>query len=135
MSDEPQQAKPSSHALQIAQMWAKLPPKHLEAALRALEPELRREHEHRLARMAHVRYMCGLGAGFVIAIGMLTSAVFVGINGQPWLAALFTGPSMLALAKLFVIRRADAADARQITRAQQNALAGAPVEPTPRTPL
>ncbi|SDM50010.1 hypothetical protein [Allokutzneria albata] len=67
--------------------------------------------------------MCGLWAGFTVAVGSLTAAAIVGVNGQPWLAALFAGPSVLALAKLFVIRRADAEDARRITRAQQNALA------------
>ena len=130
MSDE-QRVEASSHALRIARLWAQMPPEHLEVALKALEPELRREHEHRLARMAHVRYMCGLWAGFAVAVGSLTSAAFVGVNGQPWLAALFAGPSVLALAKLFVIRRADAEDARQITRAQQDALAQAPAEPNP----
>lgn len=42
------QTTASTHALQVTQMWAKLPPEHLEFALEALEPELRREHEHRL---------------------------------------------------------------------------------------
>lgn len=127
-----------SHALQIARTWAQLPPKHLEVALKALEPELQREHEHRLQLLRdaqqenqrrHVRYLCGLWAGFSIAVGMLTAAVVVGVNQQLWLAALLTGPSLLALAKLFVIRRADTADTTRITEAGRDVLANAPTSP------
>jgi len=41
---------------------------------------------------------------------MLTGAVVVGDNGQLWLAALLTGPSLIALAKIFVLCRSDATD-------------------------
>lgn len=73
--------------------------------------------------------LCSLWAGFAIAISMLTGGVIVGVGGQPWLAALLTGPSLLALAKLFVIRRADASDTEQITRSQQDTLANLPTDP------
>lgn len=147
----------SSHAERIAQMWAQVPPEHLEIALKALEPELQREHEHRLEmlrreeneqrrchqegerklrqleneqRRRHVRYLCGLWAGFALAAGMLTGGVIVGVSGQTWLAALLTGPSLLALAKLFVIRRADASDTQQIADAQRETLANAAPSPS-----
>lgn len=138
VSERDEAAAVSSIALQIAQTWAQVPPEHLQTALQALEPEFQREHEHRMEilrqaeegeRRRHVQYLCGLGAGFVIAMGMLTGAVVVGINGQPWLAALLTGPSLIALAKLFVIRRADAADTKLITQALRDALNSA--SPTP----
>ena len=47
------------------------------------------------------------------AIGMLTGAVIVGVNGQLWLAVLLTGPSLIALAKIFVLRRSDRTDVPQ----------------------
>jgi len=50
---------------------------------------------------------------------MLGAAVFVGVNNQPWLAALLLGPSLLALAKLFVMQKSDAADLKRIAEAEQ----------------
>ncbi|MGW7535193.1 hypothetical protein [Amycolatopsis sp. NPDC054798] len=147
----------ASHAERIAQMWAQVSPEHLEIALKALEPELQREHEHRLEtlrrteneqrrchqegerklrqleneqRRRHVRYLSGLWAGFALAAGMLTGGVIVGVSGQTWLAALLTGPSLLALAKLFVIRRADASDTQQIADAQRETLANSAPSPS-----
>ncbi len=131
MSEEKQTP---SHAVQIARMWARVPAEHLEIALKALEPELLREHEHRLevlrqehehrlevlrqaqetCRQNQVRYLSGLWAGFIIALGMLAGAVVVGVNGQPWLATVLAGPSLIALAKVFVLRRSDASDVRQL---------------------
>lgn len=131
MADE---KPPPSHAVQIARMWSRVPAEHLEVALKALEPELQREHERQLdtirredarklevlrqeqeaRRQKHFRYLCGLWAGFAIAIGMLTGGVVVGVNDQPWLAVLLTGPSLIALAKIFVLRRSDPADMRQL---------------------
>ncbi len=137
--DAPEKAAAdASHALQIAQTWAQVPPEHLEAALKALEPELQREHEHRMtnlrlaeqdARWHHVQYLCGLWAGFTIAVGMLTGSMIVGVNGQFWLAALLTGPSLFALAKLFVVRRAGDSAEKQITQAQRNILSSATQPP------
>ncbi|GAA3516787.1 MULTISPECIES: hypothetical protein [Streptosporangiaceae] len=61
-----------------------------------------------------------------IAIGMLTGAVVVGVNGQLWLAALLTGPSLIALAKIFVLRRSDATDMKQL-QAQRDAVTAPPL--------
>ncbi|MFE3738982.1 hypothetical protein [Streptomyces sp. NPDC059134] len=118
---------PQPNGLEIAMQWAELPPEHLRNALAALEPQLAREHEYRMAqdkalqeanllrlrlqaeeeqnRRTHNLYMVGLIAGFIIALGMLTGAVVVGVNGEPWLAASLSGPSVLALAGLFVLRK------------------------------
>ncbi|WP_410665275.1 hypothetical protein [Amycolatopsis sp. lyj-84] len=126
MSDE---KPPPSRAVQIARMWARVPAEHLEVALKALEPELQREHERQLEsirredarrlevlrneqeerRQRHFRHLCGLWAGFALVVGML-----VGVNGQACLAALLAGPSLIALAKIFVLRRSDPTDARQL---------------------
>ena len=128
MTEERPSASVDSYALQIAQMWALLPPEHLEVGLRALEPQLKREQEVRMESLrqkqrekqnSHIVYLCGLGAGFAIAVAMLGAAVFVGVNNQPWLAALLLGPSLLALAKLFVMQKSDAADLKRIAEAEQ----------------
>ncbi|WP_225848196.1 hypothetical protein [Streptomyces sp. HPF1205] len=125
-------------ALDLATQWASLPPEHLRIALKALEPQLAREHELRLEqeraaermnvalaenaaregadRRAHIRYLSGLWAGLVISLFMLTGAVVVGTAGQPWLAAALSGPSMLALARIFVLRRSDPEDLREAGR-------------------
>ncbi|MFC8780066.1 hypothetical protein [Streptomyces nigra] len=164
---------PSSQpsGLEIAMQWAELPAEHLQVALSALEPQLKRDHELRMsqeqrdhewrmeqeqsmralrleqarlaaedatARRAHALYLTGLIAGFVLSIGMLTGAVIVGMNDQPWLAAMLSGPSLLALATLFVLRRNDSATNQSVARAQRAALnaaqpaaapAGPPAEP------
>jgi len=56
---------------------------------------------------------------------MLTGAVVVGDNGQLWLAALLTGPSLIALAKIFVLCRSDATDMKQL-QAQRDAVTAPP---------
>ncbi|KOU30192.1 hypothetical protein ADK53_28655 [Streptomyces sp. WM6373] len=126
--------------LDYALQWAQLPSDHLQIALKALEPELKRTHEFRMqqdahrqelelerlrlesaqkqlqdqltfdetqAKRSHTLYMVGLIAGFVISAGMLTAAVIVGINNQPWLAAMLAGPSVISIASLFVLRKND----------------------------
>jgi len=93
--------------LEIAQQWAQLPPEHLRVALKALEPQLAREHAYRMAkeRFAHRLLMAGLSMGFGLSLVMLVAAVLVGLQGQSWLAALFSGPSMLTLVGMFVLRK------------------------------
>jgi hypothetical protein len=46
-------------------------------------------------------------------------------NGQLWLAALLTGPSLIALAKIFVLCRSDATDMKQL-QAQRDAVTAPP---------
>ncbi|WP_055480983.1 hypothetical protein [Sphaerimonospora mesophila] len=115
--------------LEIALQWGQLPSEHLQAALKALEPELQREHAFRMARLeaerreakerrTHQLYICGLVAGFVISVGMLAAAVVLGTNDQPWLASMMTGPSLLALVMMFVLRRSDIAGAKAATKSQ-----------------
>ncbi|MFI6637383.1 hypothetical protein ACIBI7_51610 [Nonomuraea fuscirosea] len=110
---------------EIASMWAKLPSDHLSVALAALEPELKREHAYRLAtlkdaadRRTHVLHMTGLIAGFGIALAMLGAAVWLGINNQPWLAALMAGPSIIAIIKILVLRRSGPDDIKDVGKAQ-----------------
>ncbi|MGW4878909.1 hypothetical protein ACWEPI_20395 [Streptomyces sp. NPDC004262] len=127
---------PQMNSLEIALQWAQLPSEHLEIALKALEPELARQHELRLLevrlrvqeekdRRTHYLYLAGLVAGFVVVVSMLTAAVVVGVNGLPWLSAMLSGPSVLSLAGLFVLRRVDSGSARETGRAHRAALIAA----------
>lgn len=101
--------------LEIALQWAKLPPEHLNNALKALEPQLKREHAYRMTlidaderervnQRAHELHRWGLIAGFVLAVGMIIGAVVLGVAEQTWLsAALFALTS--SLVALFVLRK------------------------------
>ncbi|MFJ4793915.1 hypothetical protein [Kitasatospora purpeofusca] len=114
--------------LEIALEWGKLPPEHLSAALKALEPELKRAHEIRMKRLdmeerersalheanerqaqrSYRLYMGGLVAGFALCAGMLVGSVVEAIHGQVVLAATMAGPTMLGIASLFVLRQRSA---------------------------
>lgn len=92
------------------------------AAASALEAaRMREEHLTERARIAarergeqraHQLYVGGLVAGFVLAAGMLTGSVLVGLDGRQWLAGLLAGPSLIALPVVFVLRRSDRLTAR-----------------------
>ncbi|MFF3458968.1 hypothetical protein ACFYXH_32555 [Streptomyces sp. NPDC002730] len=139
MTQSASDPKPRLTTLEIVLQWAQLPPEHLNVAMKALEPELARQHQRELeqARLeaadakdarAHRLYLGGLIAGFLLSTGMLTGAVVVGVNGQAWLAAMLSGPSVLSLAALFVLRKVDAGAARQSALLHQSAL-GAGTQP------
>ncbi|MFJ2843567.1 hypothetical protein ACIPD2_18230 [Streptomyces griseofuscus] len=68
---------------------------------------------------AHRLYLIGLVAGFVLAAGMLTGAILVGLHGEPWLAGVLAGPSLVALPVVFVLRRTDPVLNRAIGRPEQ----------------
>ncbi|WP_316759963.1 hypothetical protein [Streptomyces herbicida] len=127
--------------IEIATEWAKLPPEHLQVALKALNPQLEREH---LARIEQMRISAqntqclrqfriqvySLWAGFFLSLVMLGAAVFVGVNNQPWLALGFSGPSLLALTKIFVLRRSDSYDMRAMVSSQRAASSLIPPDTT-----
>ncbi|WTW95378.1 hypothetical protein OG216_19240 [Streptomycetaceae bacterium NBC_01309] len=144
MTRNAEEGRPQLTGLEIALQWSQLPPEHLEIHLKALEPVLAREHELEMenARLTaadakdartHKLYMGGLIAGFVLAAGMLAGAVVVGLNDQPWLAAMLSGPSVLSLAALFVLRKVDSGATRQSALAHNRALASS-ASPPPADP-
>ncbi len=130
--------------LKLALRWPQLPPEQLEVILKAIlqksESESAREHELRLeqARLAaqnehdrrtHTLYLGGLIAGFILAAGMITSAVIAGVHGLPWLAAVLSGPSLISLTRVFVLRRIETSSRfghrqRNTTERQQARLDG-----------
>ncbi|MER5904364.1 hypothetical protein ABT150_30395 [Streptomyces mirabilis] len=116
-----------SAAMQVAMQWKELDAAHLAAAMAAMEPSLRREHRERLMRLdmqrevaqreyeerqhrrAHIRHMGELVGGTVVALGMLGGGVYVAPESW-WLSTLLCGPSLLALAKIFILGRSDPGD-------------------------
>ncbi|GAB1824665.1 hypothetical protein HerbRD11066_78310 [Herbidospora sp. RD11066] len=129
-------------SLEIALEWSKLPPRHLEVALKALNPQLEREHQLRLLQLQleaqekkesrkHAMHMVSIGVGCLVALAMLGAAVVLGINDQPWLAAILAGPSVLALVKVFVLRRTDPVDMEKLFRSQRAVLSAMPQQATP----
>ena len=129
--------------------WAELPAEHMKIALTALEPQLRRDHEARTLQLqaefqlalAEVRarddaakrtyrlYLGGLVAGLVVSVAMLTAAVLAGIHNQPWLAAMLSGPSVIALTTLFVLRKNEGG-MQAVAASQRAALSAAQQPPT-----
>ncbi len=113
--------------------WADVGTDQLKAALEAMEPELVREHrvllqrlkmqreaeqqyEERREQRAHRRQMTEVIVGAVLALAMLGAGVYVAADAW-WLATLLCGPSLLALAKVFVLRRSDPDDMKHLSRA------------------
>ncbi|MFF4401459.1 hypothetical protein [Streptomyces sp. NPDC001480] len=142
-----------SAGARIAMQWRDLGAEQLGAALRAMEPELRREHRERMLVLelqreaeqrqhedrqrerADRRHTVELVVGGVIALAMLGSGVYVApTNG--WLSALLCGPSLLALVKVFVLRRSDPEDMRAVSLAGRIASnAAAQVQQPQQQPL
>jgi cation transport ATPase len=131
-------------AMQVAMQWKELDAAHLAAAMSAMEPSLRREHRERMARLemqreaaqqaqlerqqqrAHRRHVAELAVGAVVALAMLGGGVYVAPHSW-WLSTLLCGPSLLALAKIFVLRRSDPSDLASVTAAARNSTsAGTP---------
>ncbi|MGW0058360.1 hypothetical protein ACWDTT_00330 [Streptosporangium sandarakinum] len=112
--------------LEIALQWADLPAEHLSSALKALDPQLKREHAYRIAQLehreregvnqrAHELHRWGLIAGFILAVLMIIGAVVLGAAGQTWLsAALFALTS--SLVALFVLRKPPADKPHKVIR-------------------
>ncbi|MGA5003214.1 hypothetical protein ACPCB7_34925 [Streptomyces arboris] len=110
----------------------------LDSALKHLEPELRRQHRERMTRLAmqreaaqqavaeraeeraHRRHVAGLVVGGSLAVVMLAAGVYVAKDAW-WLSILLCGPSLLALAKVFVLRRSDPGDMGAVSRTSINA--------------
>ncbi|WP_330306205.1 MULTISPECIES: hypothetical protein [unclassified Streptomyces] len=138
-----------SAGMNIAMKWGEvLGPEKLEIALKALEPQLKRDHQAFMKRLdmqreaaeradaaaaaaaereaqekqeqrRHNRHMAGLAVGAVVAIAMLGAGVYVAQDAW-WLAALLCGPSLLALAKIFVLRRSDPDDMKFVAGAARS---------------
>lgn len=106
-----------------------LPPEHFKLALKIVEAQLVRTHELPLEQerirvreaadtRSHTLLAWGLGAGFVVVCGMIAASVVVGLQGHVWLSTSLSGPGVVILASLFVLRRIDARSIRQLNTPQ-----------------
>ncbi|MFJ3644482.1 hypothetical protein [Streptomyces murinus] len=121
-----------SEGARIAAQWRDLGAEQLGAALRAMEPQLRREHRERMLTLesqreaaqrqhedrqrerAERRRTIELVTGAVIALATLGAGVYLAPENG-WLSALLCGPSLLALVKVFVLKRSDPADMQAVS--------------------
>ncbi|GAA2616794.1 hypothetical protein GCM10010304_82980 [Streptomyces roseoviolaceus] len=141
-----------SAGMQIAMQWRELGADQLKAALEAMEPELSREHrllmqrlkmqrdaeqrqhEERREQRAHRRQLTEVIVGAVLALAMLGAGVYVAAD-SPWLATLLCGPSLLALAKVFVLRRSEPDDMKYVSRASRSSTNAAGNTQPPQPPV
>lgn len=81
--------------------------------------EAERRHELELAKLrerearaadAHRQHLVGVAAGMVVSLSCIGGAIWVGITGHYWQMAILVGPVLLALTKMFVLRRSDTTD-------------------------
>ncbi|WP_141746794.1 hypothetical protein [Streptomyces agglomeratus] len=134
-------------AHRVAEQWAELDPEKFDLALKALEPRSKRAHQFRLRQLAmqevaaklaaddviakrhHTYQMTNLIVAAMLSLAMLGGGIYVAPTNI-WLALGLCGPSLLALMKVFVLRRSDASDMRNLGRFLGNAgNAGPPPQP------
>ncbi|MER7916509.1 MULTISPECIES: hypothetical protein [unclassified Streptomyces] len=137
-------------------------PEQLKIAFEALEPQLKREHQLRLRqidsqredrrraaeeatrtaehsfreareRRQHTFRMASLCAGAIVSVAMLGAGVYIARDVW-WLATLLCGPSLIALVKIFVLRRGDTDDMRTVARAARNVTNAAAQAQPPNPP-
>lgn len=154
-----------SVGLEIAMKWGSAlgGPEKLKIAFEALEPQLKREHQIRLrqlelqretaqriaanakaaaeldARSArdgrqHTFRMVSLCAGVVVSVAMLGAGVYVAKDVW-WLATLLCGPSLVALAKIFVLRKSDSGDMKAVSHGARDAINAAIQAQPPAPPV
>lgn len=162
-SPQPAEDPVLSLGLNIAAQWgSRLDPNQLDVALKALEPQLRREHKERTLRLemqredaerasqeqreaserasrearderSHKRYMATLIAGSGMASAMLGAGVFVA-QDRWWLSILLCGPSLIALSKIIFLRRSDEYDMKAVLRATRTGMSAAGQAQPPQPP-
>ncbi|GAA4326383.1 hypothetical protein GCM10023086_53900 [Streptomyces venetus] len=160
----PQDDPVVSAGLDIAMRWGAAlgGPEKLKIAFEALEPQLKREHQlrlkqldmqreataraeenareaaERMVRLAqqkrqHALRMTGLWLGAGVSFAMLVAGVYVA-RDMWWLSLFLWGPSLLAMAKLYTLRRSDPGDMQAVTLGMRSAANAAQQAPPPPVP-
>ncbi|WP_369228899.1 hypothetical protein AB5J56_00555 [Streptomyces sp. R21] len=101
-----------------------------ERKARAEREVAKREAAVEIARLRHRRHVVNVSVGAVISIALLVAGIAV-VGSAPWLSVILCGPSLLALAKVFVLHRSDPDDMKLLARAANNATNVASQTPTP----
>ena len=92
-----------------------------------------REHDDRQQQRAGQRRTIELSVGAAIALAMLGAGVYVAPNAW-WLSTLLCGPSLLALAKIFVLGRSDPGDMNAVAGASRTSTNAAGQAQPPQPP-
>ncbi|MEW2615028.1 hypothetical protein AB0937_33570 [Streptomyces sp. NPDC047880] len=79
-----------------------------------------RENQLAIERLRHRRHLVNVSAGALISIALLAAGVLVA-DTAIWLSLLLCGPSLLALAKVYVLSRSDPDDMKVVGRGTQSA--------------
>ncbi|GAA2567195.1 hypothetical protein GCM10010424_06330 [Streptomyces lienomycini] len=103
--------------------WIDLPPAHLKVALGFYGEREKRDHEYRIAKTErdqeiqrlevlnqHRLDVMGMMAAFVISVASVGSAIYFGARHDYWMAGIMLGPTVFAIMKLFITRKADKSD-------------------------
>ena len=99
----------------------------------AAEADADRAAREVMEKRHHTYRMATLITGMAASLAMLGGGIYVApINA--WLASGLCGPSMLALVKIFVLKRSDDTDMRASERTAQEA-ANADTQPTASSPV
>ncbi|MDV7215221.1 hypothetical protein [Streptomyces prunicolor] len=92
--------------------WKDLPAAHLKVALSFWNERMAADHELRMTRERNRNRLdvMGMVAAFVISISSVGSAIVFGAIENYLMAGVMLGPSVFAIMKLFITRKADKAD-------------------------
>ncbi|WP_345695865.1 hypothetical protein [Kitasatospora terrestris] len=104
----------------------------LKDADRQYELELARSRE-RLDRTekAHRQHLVGVAAGAAVSLSCIGGAIWFGAAGHYWPMAILVGPVLIALTKMFVLRRSEPGDVGTIASAVNRLVGRAPVQADP----
>ena len=93
-------------AVQLRELQA-IDPKLVDWVVTQTEEEakFRRQETKRVNTFVFVEIVGGLLCGLAIGIGGMFAAVYVGLNGQPWLGGGIASVSLGTLAVAYVLRR------------------------------
>lgn len=92
--------------------WKDLPAAHLKLALQFWNDRLTADHELRMVQEKNRNRLdvMGLIAAFVVSAASVGSAIYFGAIHDYWMAVIMLGPSLFAIMKLFITRKAGKSD-------------------------
>ncbi|MEU9899666.1 hypothetical protein ACIBCS_42240 [Streptomyces phaeochromogenes] len=92
--------------------WKDLPAAHLKLALQFWNDRVRADHELRMVQEKNRNRLdvMGLIAAFAVSVASVGGAIYFGAMRDYWMASIMLGPSLFAIMKLFITRKAGKAD-------------------------
>ncbi|MFI6471248.1 hypothetical protein ACIBL5_13490 [Streptomyces sp. NPDC050516] len=102
--------------------------------------EAERHHELELAKLqerrdrmdkAHKQHLVGVVAGMVVSLSCIGGATWFGLTGHYLPMGILVGPVLIALTKMFVLRKSDAGDVGAVATSLNRLISRAPTNPAP----